>query len=107
MAEVHVTDRDGNVSAVDAPGGRPLMEVLRDANLGVEGICGGACSCGTCHVYVDPQWAERLPPASEDEQMMLDAIKEFVDVRPTSRLSCQITVDDSLAGMTVEIAPEV
>jgi 2Fe-2S ferredoxin len=103
--EVLVTDRDGKGHALEASGARPLMEVLREANLGVEGTCGGACACGTCHVYVAREWADKLPPRSEDEQMMLDAIAELVEVRPHSRLSCQIPLDEKLSGISVEIGP--
>jgi 2Fe-2S ferredoxin len=105
MAEVRVTGRDGAELTLDATDGRPLMEALRDANLGVEGTCGGACACGTCHVYVDPAWAVRLAPKSEDEQMMLDAIGDLVEVRPTSRLSCQICMEPALSGLNVKIGP--
>ncbi len=105
MAEVRVKDRAGNVRRVQAADGRPLMETLRDDDLGVLGTCGGICSCGTCHVYVAPDWADKLPPKSEDEQMMLDGIGELVDVRPNSRLSCQIEINPELNGLEVEIGP--
>ena len=83
------------------------MDTLRDADTGIEGTCGGAMSCGTCHVYVDPSWADRLPPKGEDEAAMLEAISDFVELRPSSRLSCQIAIDDSLDGLRLEIAPPV
>jgi 2Fe-2S ferredoxin len=105
MSEVHVTNRDGSTLTLDATDGRPLMEALRDASIGVEGTCGGECACGTCHVYVDAQWASRLPPKSEDEQLMLEAIGELVKVQPTSRLSCQIRMSGELTGMVVEVGP--
>ncbi len=106
MAEVRVTPRGGGAERkLDAPNGRPLMEALRDASLDLLGTCGGQCSCGTCHVYVNPAWAEQLPPRSEDEQLMLEGIGELVEVRPNSRLSCQIPVDDELSGLEVEIGP--
>lgn len=105
MLEVRATDRSGTEHKLEAERGRPLMEVLREANLGVEGTCGGACACGTCHVYVGAAWAGRLPAKSEDEQMMLEAIAELVEVRPASRLSCQIPVGDELNGIELEIGP--
>jgi 2Fe-2S ferredoxin len=105
MAEISVTSRDGVRSTLNAVDGRLLMEALRDANFGVDGTCGGMCSCGTCHVYIDASWSERLPPRSEDEQMMLDAIGELVEVRPTSRLSCQIRMDKELSGLKLEVGP--
>ena len=98
-------DRAGTQHTVHGTSGRPLMEILRDDNLGVLGTCGGVCSCGTCHVYVAQSWADRLPPKTEDEQMMLDGIGELVDVRPNSRLSCQIELSEELSGLEVEVGP--
>ena len=105
MPQISVKDRDGAERRLDAESGRPLMEVLRDSGTGIVGTCGGMCSCGTCHVYVSEAWAAKLPAKSEDEQMMLDAIGELVEVRANSRLSCQIPVDDSLEGLDVQIGP--
>jgi len=105
MIEVRATDRDGAEHVLEAERGRPLMEVLRDANVGVEGTCGGACACGTCHVYLAAAWAERLSPPSEDEFAMLEAISNLVEVRPLSRLSCQIPMSEELSGITVTIGP--
>jgi len=105
MAEVRVTGRDGSERTIDASNGVALMDSLRDAGLGVEGTCGGACACGTCHVYVKPEWFGRLPPRNDDEQSMLEAIGELVEVRQNSRLSCQIPISEALAGLTVEVAP--
>ncbi len=107
MAVVRVTGRDGAERALEATGGCALMDTLRDAGTGIDGTCGGMMSCGTCHVYVDPAWSDRLAPKSDDEQMMLDAIGELVELRPSSRLSCQIAVTDALDGLKVEIAPPV
>ena len=108
MAEIRVTDRNGGERTVKADSGRPLMEALRDdATLNLQGTCGGAMSCGTCHVYIKQAWNDKLPAKSEDEQMMLEAIADLVEVRPTSRLSCQIELNDALNGIEVEIAPEV
>lgn len=106
MPDIKVKGRDGGQYTVPAYDGRPLMETLRDeTRLQVLGTCGGMCSCGTCHVYVAEGWLARLPPRTEDEQMMLEAIGELVEVKPNSRLSCQIPVDDSLDGLEVEIGP--
>lgn len=107
MAVVRVTGRDGVERPLEASNGSPLMDALRDANTGVDGTCGGMMSCGTCHVYVDAAWADKLPPKSDDEQMMLDAIGELVELKPGSRLSCQIPVSDELEGLAVQIAPPV
>ncbi|MFP5305505.1 MAG: 2Fe-2S iron-sulfur cluster-binding protein [Gammaproteobacteria bacterium] len=107
MAVIRFIGRDGVEHSLDAASGCPLMEALREANAGIDGTCGGMMSCGTCHVYVDPAWAGKLPPKSDDEQMMLEAIGELVELRPSSRLSCQIQVSDEIEGLAVEIAPPV
>lgn len=103
MPIVRVTDRDGVERDVDAPNGVTLMEPLRDMDDGVAAICGGMCSCATCHVYVDPEWLARLPPPMSDESDMLG---DLLTRRANSRLSCQIMVNDSLSGLKVTIAPE-
>ncbi len=106
MANVRVTPRGGGAElTLDAPDGRPLMEVLRDSDTGVIGTCGGMCSCGTCHVYVKESWVARLQPRTPDEEMMLEGIGELVEVRPTSRLSCQIEIQPDLEGFEIEIGP--
>ena len=107
MAEIHIIERDGSRRTLNAPEGEVLMEVLRDENTGIEGTCGGTCSCGTCHVYVAEAWRARVGEREEDEQMMLEALEEFVELREGSRLACQITVSDELDGLTLEIAPAV
>lgn len=106
MPKIHVTQRDGSQCTVDAPTGEMLMETLRDESDSVEGICGGTCSCGTCHVYVADQWQPVVGPQNDDEAMMLEALAEFVELRPGSRLSCQVEVTDAMDGLTLEIAPE-
>src|SRR5690606_39260461 len=78
MAVVRVIGRDGGTQDLDIVDGGQLMDALRDAGTGVQGTCGGMMSCGTCHVYVDPAWAGRLPTGSEDEVAMLEAIGELV-----------------------------
>ncbi len=107
MADVRVTLRDGSQCSLDAADGESLMEVLRNADAGVDGTCGGACSCGTCHVYIDEAWAGRLPAKTEDEAMMLEALAEFVALKPTSRLACQIALTSEFKGITVTVAPQV
>lgn len=105
MASVKVIGRDGSERVIEAIGGCALMESLRDASVGVEGTCGGACSCGTCHVYVGEAWLSKLPAKGEDEQMMLDALGDLVPLKPGSRLSCQLPVGPELEGLELEIAP--
>ena len=107
MLPLVVIGRDGREQALEAAHGCMLMETLRDASTGIEGTCGGAMSCGSCHVYVGDEWAAQLPPRSEDEQAMLEAIGDFVEIRPGSRLSCQIAMQAKLAGLKLEVAPAV
>src|SRR3546814_12520284 len=66
--------------------GMALMESLRDAGLGVDGTCGGAMSCGTCHVYVAAAWLDKLPAKSQDEADMIEALADLVELRPGSGL---------------------
>ena len=106
MAQIRITERNGTERTIEANSGQPLMEALRDANTGIQGTCGGACSCGTCHVYIGAAWAAQLAAKSEDEQLMLDALGDLVELRPTSRLACQVPLTDALSGIDVIIAPE-
>jgi 2Fe-2S ferredoxin len=104
MPEIIVTDRDGGVHRVQAREGVSLMETLRELEYGVAAICGGMCSCATCHVYVAEPWLDRLPPMQGDEKEILQELESY---RPRgSRLSCQIPVEAPLAGLEAEIAPE-
>ena len=104
MAEITVTDRDGGVHRVNAREGVSLMETLRELEYGVAAICGGMCSCATSHVYVAEPWLGRLPPMQGDEKEILQELESF---RPReSRLSCQVPVEATLAGLEVEVAPE-
>jgi len=79
------------------------MEVLRDQDLGVAALCGGMCSCATCHVYVDESWLAKLPEIQSDEA---EVINELSERKPNSRLSCQIRLDDACDGLGVTVAPE-
>ena len=105
MPLLKVTDRDGVEHEVQAAAGGSLMEPLRDNDLGVTAICGGMCSCATCHVFVDPAWIERLPKPQSDE---IEMIKDLGSYRAggESRLACQIQLSDALNGLKVAIAPE-
>jgi 2Fe-2S ferredoxin len=104
MTEITVTDRDGGVHRVNAREGASLMETLRDLDYGVAAICGGMCSCATCHVFIAEPWLDQLPPLQGDEKEILQELESY---RPRgSRLSCQVPVDSGLAGLEVEIAPE-
>lgn len=98
-----LTDRAGNTLEVDGDEGLKLMEAIRDLDDSVEAICGGMCSCATCHVYVDPDWFARLPAMEDDEAELLDSLEHR---QSTSRLSCQIELVPELDGITVTVGPE-
>ncbi|WEK58899.1 MAG: 2Fe-2S iron-sulfur cluster-binding protein [Candidatus Brevundimonas phytovorans] len=107
MPQIFVTQQDGRQLALEVPSGRRLMEALRDGGTTVEGTCGGACSCGSCHVYVDDAWLAKLTQAEGDEREMIEAIGDLIEVRPTSRLACQIQMSDALDGLTLTIAEAI
>jgi len=80
--------------------GETVMRLARAAGLPVLGECEGSLACATCHVVVDPAWADRLPPVGDEEEAMLDTV---FDLKPTSRLSCQISLTDALDGLRVSL----
>ncbi|RMF97221.1 MAG: (2Fe-2S)-binding protein [Gammaproteobacteria bacterium] len=93
---------DGERYEIDVEPGNTVMEGAIDNNVpGIVAECGGACSCATCHVYVDDGWLERLPPMEDMEDAMLDAAAER---RANSRLSCQLEVTPELDGLVVQVA---
>ncbi len=104
MPEITVTTREGETSSLTVKAGVTLMEALRDGGHDeLLALCGGCCSCATCHVYVDPEFAGLLPAMSEDENDLLDSTSHRNE---TSRLSCQIKLTDTLSGLRTTIAPE-
>ena len=104
MAKITVISRDGQGREVEAENGLSLMEVIRDNGFDeLLALCGGCCSCATCHIHVDPAFADRLPKMSEDENDLLDSTDHRNE---TSRLSCKVPVTDALDGLIVTIAPE-
>jgi 2Fe-2S ferredoxin len=103
MAEINVVDRDGHEHRVEGRLDAPVMETLRDLDYGVAAICGGMCSCATCHVYVDEAWLARLPARQGDEQELLQELSGF---KPNSRLSCQVKFTEALSGLKLTIAPD-
>jgi len=103
MALMKVVDREGIEHDVEAKTGLKVMENLRELDYGVAAICGGMCSCATCHVYVDPAWADKIPAPMSDE---LELLTELSHYNEQSRLSCQIEFTPALAGLRVTIAPD-
>ena len=104
MPEVTYIEHDGTVHTVEARLDRSLMQTALDHGVaGILGDFGGTCSCGTCHVYVDPTWANKLAPKSETEVFMLEGVPE---PRPESRLSCQIRMSAELAGFVLRLPAE-
>ena len=99
MPKITFVDSAGTSQTVEGEAGSTVMETAIKAGIpGIEAECGGACACATCHVYVDEAWMTKAGEASPMEQDMLDFA---YDVRPTSRLSCQIKVTDELDGLVV------
>ncbi len=102
MPILNIVTRDGLSQSVEAEPGLSVMEIIRDAGVDeMLALCGGCCSCATCHVYVDE--AEALPPVGDDENDLLDTSAHRL---VTSRLACQIRFDRALDGLSVTIAPE-
>jgi ferredoxin, 2Fe-2S len=104
MAKMMVTDRDGNLHEVEGLTGLKLMETLREYEYGVTAICGGLCSCATCHVFVEPEWMSRLPAPQSDEKELLVELQHYDPAR--SRLSCQVEFTEALDGLPLKIAPD-
>jgi len=104
MPKITFIQTDLSEKTIDAPAGLSVMEVIRDNGFDeLLALCGGCCSCATCHVYVDPDFADVLPAMTEDENDLLDSSDHRND---TSRLSCQVVLSDALDGLRVTIAPE-
>ena len=104
MPTVHVTTREGEQRMIVAASGRSLMENLRDGGIDdILALCGGNCSCATCHVHVAEEWLDRLTPMSADEDDLLDSSDHRAS---NSRLSCQIQVTEDLDQLRVTVAAE-
>ncbi len=97
----HVLDRAGVRHLLPGLTGFRLMEIMRECGVEMPENCGGSVACGTCHVYVDPDWLARLVPPREDEEAMLD---QLLHTKPNSRLSCQILWDQALDGLRLTLA---
>lgn len=104
MPRLVVITRDEQTHEIDAQDGLSVMENIRDNGFDeLLALCGGCCSCATCHVYVDEGFLPLLPQMSPDENDLLDSSSHRTGA---SRLSCQLTMSDALNGLKVKIAPE-
>jgi 2Fe-2S ferredoxin len=105
MPKLTFLKKDGNILEVEAPAGLSVMEIAQKNKIDeIEGACGGSLSCATCHSYIHPDWYEKTLPdtgeKSEEEEDMLDLAFEL---RPTSRLCCQIRMKDDYDGLIVAV----
>lgn len=104
MPTLTIISRDGTEREIQAQVGLNLMEVIRDNGIsGLMALCGGSCSCATCHVHIENASADLLPAVSEYEEDLLDSTS---DRDETSRLSCQIPVTEAMGGLRVRIAAD-
>ena len=104
MPNIILVKPDGSEHTIAVENGTMVMEAGRDANLGIEGTCGGCLSCATCHVIIDPDWFPKTGAPNEDEVDMLDLAFGLSD---TSRLGCQIEMSEVLDGLKVTIPEDL
>jgi len=104
MPKMTFFERDGATREVEVEAGQTLLDIAHEHGIDIEGACEGAMACSTCHVIVEPDWYERLPEPSEDEEDMLDFAS---NLSATSRLGCQIQMTDELDGLVVRLPRDV
>jgi 2Fe-2S ferredoxin len=104
MGRIVVTDRAGEEHELTIESGTNLMEQIRELDNGVEALCGGMCSCATCHVFIESEWFSKLGAVEDDELELLEETENFRAEQ--SRLSCQVDFSAALEGMRLIIAPE-
>ena len=104
MTTIFVVDREGNEHKLSVKSGLSVMEPLREIDDGVEALCGGMCSCATCHVFIESEWFAKLPARQDDELELLEDTECFQAKK--SRLACQVEVTDELDGLRLTVAPE-
>ena len=101
MPTIVFIEHDGKEHDVQAEAGRSVMQAaVENAVPGIVADCGGSCSCGTCHGFIDPAWLARIPPAGTAESALLEGLLEL---KPNSRLTCQIAVTVDIDGMVVRL----
>ena len=104
MVRLVVVDRESAEWAVEASAARTLMEAIRDSGYGnLLAVCGGCCSCATCHVHIERAYCTKLPDMKPEEDELLST---SLNRNQTSRLSCQLVVDENFDGMRVVVAQE-
>lgn len=104
MPKLIVVNRTGEESTIEVDDGLTVMEAIRDNGFDeLLALCGGCCSCATCHIHVDPSFSDKLPKITEDEDDLLESSDHRNE---TSRLSCQVPFTSELDGLKVTIAPE-
>ena len=102
MPKITYIEYNGKIHSIEVANGLTVMEGARDNNIpGIEADCGGACACSTCHVYVDKDWINKLPPVDDIERDMLDFA--FEPDENSSRLTCQLEVTEKLDGLIVKM----
>ncbi len=100
MVKIRFIEHDGNKHTVECePGGSVMLAAVSNGVPGIDADCGGACSCATCHVYVNEEWQDKLKEISQMEEAMLSL---STDRKDNSRLSCQIKVTEELDGLVVQ-----
>ena len=105
MPKVTYIEHNGKEHVVEVPAGWSVMEgAVKNLVPGIDADCGGACACATCHVHVDPAWADRLPKPQSDEMELLKELSDYKEA--TSRLSCQVDFTDALNGLKITIAQD-
>ena len=103
MINIKVTDLDGQEHELQASTDSVLMELLREQDWGIAALCGGMCSCATCHVFLDDAWKDSFPMKESDEEELLELLDHF---QPNSRLSCQLRLQPGHDGLSLTLAPE-
>jgi 2Fe-2S ferredoxin len=100
MPKVVFVENSGERREIEAPAGKSLLDIAHANNIDIEGACEGVMACSTCHLIIDPDWYDRLKPASEEEDDMLDLA---FGLTKTSRLGCQILLTEELDGLVVNL----
>lgn len=104
MAKVTYIEPDGTKKEIDCQEEISVMQLaISNLVIGVDALCGGMSQCATCHVYVGEDWIDKVGAPGETEKEMLEVLAESIEIRPTSRLSCQIEVTEELDGLVVEM----